>query len=103
MADWRKREDALLWGAPLVLLPALALVPTVLFFIVEPVFSHARWLGIPLLAAFGLAMAVGIGKLAYCLRHPFDVISFLAAGTLMILIVVSMVCGVMLAAIAFRG
>ncbi len=103
MADWRKREDALLWGAPLVLVPALALVPTVLFLILEPVFPHARWLGVPLLAVFGFVMVLGIGKLAYCLRHPFDVISFLAAGTLMILVVVSMVCGVMLAALVFRG
>ena len=94
---WKRREAALVWGAPLVLFPALAFIPVTVSLILQPGFPHARLLGGLLLPLLVTAMACGISRLAFCLHHEFDVLSFFAGGTVVVLIVVSMCAGVVLA------
>jgi len=94
---WRKRDDALAWGVPMVLLPALAFIPVAASLIVEPAFAHARVMGFLLLPVVVTVIAQGISKLALCLNHEFDVLSLFAGGTAIVLVVISMCAGVVLA------
>jgi hypothetical protein len=80
---WRKREDALVVGAPLVVIPALVLVP-----VIRPAFSHARAIGIALLPVLAASEVVGLNRLALTLRRNFDVLTFFAAGTIFVFWVV---------------
>ena len=93
--SWQRRENSLLIGTPLVLLPALALLPTTVFLIVSPVFAHARMIGLFLLPVYGISEVIGMGRMAHCLRQ-LDVITLLAVGTLVILLVVIITTGILL-------
>jgi hypothetical protein len=96
---WQERETALIWGVPLVLFSALAFVPIAVSLILEPIFPHARVLGILLVPVIGSAMAFGLARLAYCFRSDFDVITLFAGGTMVVLIVICMCAGVILASV----
>ncbi len=100
---WQERERSLMVGAPLVLLPAFAVLPTVAVLIYVPAFRYARVLGFVLLAIYGAAEVVGIRKLADCVQLDFDVITFFAWGTVFILMVVIACVGVLLVGLVFRG
>jgi len=102
-ATWQERESSLLVGAPLVLLPAIAILPTLAFLIVSPRFAHARLLGCVLIPLYGAAEVYGLGRIAFCMRKQFDVISFFAAGVLFVLVVVMTFTGVMMVGLVFRG
>jgi len=101
--SWRERENSLMLAAPLVLLPAISVLPTVAFLIYEPAFPYAPVLGTLLLVGYGIAEVAGIRKLADCVKLEFDVISFLAWGTVVILIVIVICVGVLLVGLVFRG
>lgn len=96
---WRARETALICGAPMVLFSGLAFVPLAVSLILEPAFPHARIFGVVLIPVMGSAMAFGLGRLAYCFRRDFDVITLFAGGTMVALIVISMCSGVILASV----
>jgi hypothetical protein len=96
---WRERESALLWGVPLVLFSALAWIPITISLMVEPAFHHARIVGLVLLALLGWCFARGVSRLALCFRRDFDVLSLLAGGTVVVLVVISMCAGVILASV----
>ncbi len=100
---WQEREHSLMVGAPLVLLPAFAVLPTLAVLIYVPAFSYARVLGFALLVVYGAAEVVGIRKLADCVQLDFDVITFFAWGTVFILMVVIACVGVLLVGLVFRG
>jgi hypothetical protein len=100
---WQERERSLMIGAPLVLLPAFAVLPTLAVLIYVPAFSYARLLGLALLAIYGAAEAAGIRKLADCVQLDFDVITFFAWGTIFILMVVIACVGVLMVGLVFRG
>lgn len=98
---WAERERALYLGAPLVVFPALALLPLVAFWVVVPRFAHARPLGLALLPLLLALIAFGMARLARCLHHEFDIISFLACGSLAVFFVIVLYTGVYLAAFLF--
>ena len=100
---WQERERSLMIGAPLVLLPAFAVLPTLAVLIYVPAFSYARLLGFALLALYGAAEVTGIRKLADCVQLDFDVITFFAWGTIFILMVVIACVGVLMVGLVFRG
>ena len=94
---WHRRETALLWGAPLVLFSALAIVPVTISLVLEPAFSHARLLGCVLIPVMGASMAYGLSRLAICFRRDMDVLTLFAGGTVIVFIVICMCSGVILA------
>ena len=100
---WQERERSLMVAAPLVLLPAFAVLPTLAVLIYVPAFPYARLLGLALLAIYGAAEVVGIRKLADCVQLDFDVITFFAWGTIFILMVVIACVGVLMVGLVFRG
>ena len=94
---WRLREDALVIGAPLVVVPVLALVPSAISLLIDPIFRHARLLGALLLPVFFLCEFAGLSRLALCFRREFDVLTLLAAGIVIIFWVMAVCSGVLLA------
>lgn len=96
---WAERERALYLGAPLTVFPALAFLPVVALLILSPRFAHARPLGIVLVPLILMCVGSGILRLARCLQHDFDIISFMAGGTLVVLFVILIVSGVFLATV----
>jgi hypothetical protein len=98
-AAWQQREANLVWGAPLVLFPALALVPVIVSLILEPMFGYARVLGFLMVPVLAFSAIAGLGRLAACFRRDFDVITFFAGGTVVVLVVICMSAGVVLASV----
>ena len=98
----REREDALVWGAPLVIFPALAAVPVAISFFVSPLFLHARLVGTVVVPLIAISEIVGLMRLARCFGREFDVLSLLAGGVVFLLIVVVICGGVLLGLMTFR-
>lgn len=98
---WAHRERALYLGAPLVVFPALALLPLITFWVVAPRFAHARPLGLALVPLLLACITFGMGRLARCLHHEFDLISFLACGSLAVFFVIVLYTGVFLVGLLF--
>ncbi len=99
---WRQREDALIIGGPLAVLPALLVVPVTLSLFVDPAFRYARGVGILILPAFFICQWSGLMKLAVVFRRNLDVLTFFAVG-LVIAFWVFVVCSGVLLAIVLSG
>jgi hypothetical protein len=98
-AAWRQREDALVVGAPLVVLPALAIVPVTVSLVVYPAFAHARIVGAVLVPLVFLAEMAGLERLSRTMRREFDVLTLFAGGSVLLFWVVCVCSGVLLALI----
>ncbi len=99
--SWQQRQHWLGWGALLTLVPGLGLLPTVAFLVVSPRFVHARFVGSVLLAGIALCEAMGSVRLARCLRAEFDLLSALAYGAIILLLVILMYTGIFLVSFFF--
>jgi hypothetical protein len=96
---WRLREDALVIGAPLLIIPSLAIVPITLSLLIDPAFAYARMLGMLLVPVFFFCEFAGLSRLALVLRREFDVLTLFAAGIVVIFWVIAVCSGVLLAII----
>jgi hypothetical protein len=94
---WRQREDALVIGAPLLVIPALAYVPITISLLLNPAFRHARFLGVLVIPVFFLSEFTGLFRLALALRRDFDVLTLFAVGTVIVFWVITVCSGVLLA------
>ena len=94
---WRQREDALVWGAPLVIVPALSIVPVTISLLVQPAFQHARIAGAMVVLLAVWSEFAGFEKLASVFRGDFDVLSFFAAGVMLTYFVILCCSGFLLA------
>lgn len=101
--SWAQRERALYLGAPLIVFPALAILPIVAFWVVAPRFAGSRPLGMGLLPLLLASIAFGVSRLAHCLRHEFDIISFLACGSLVVFFVIVLYTGIFLVGFLFMS
>jgi len=94
---WREREDALIIGGPLAVLPALTIVPVTVSLFIDPAFSHASIVGLLLLPAIFASEWMGLLRLAAVFRQDFDVLTFFAVGIVIVLWVIAVCSGVLLA------
>jgi hypothetical protein len=94
---WRQREDALVVGAPLVVMPALAIVPIVISFLIDPVFPHARLAGVVVVPLTFLAESFGLSRLGLTLQSEFDVLTLFGAATALLFWVIAGCSGILLA------
>jgi hypothetical protein len=94
---WRERENALIWGAPLAIVPALSVVPVTVSFLLYPTFRWARLVGTILTLVLGFSIEAGISRLALTLRRDFDALTFFAAGVVITMWVILACSGVLLA------
>ena len=96
-AMWRQREDALVVGGPLIVLPALGIVPVTISLFVDPAFRYGRAVGVLLLPVLFACEWVGLLRVASIFRHDLDVLTFFAAGLVIVFWVVLVCSGVLLA------
>ncbi len=101
MTHWEQRQAWFFRGAPAAIVPALLFLPALAYLVLTPVFAHARLLaaiaGLPLAAAevWGLARLVRC-----CAQRELDLISALAFGALLVVLVITAYSAFFLAALA---
>lgn len=99
--DWKSRERLLLTGAPLAVIPAFAFLPALVYLVISPRFIHARIVAAVLLPLLIAVAALGISRVARCfLPRHFDLITFFALSTMIIIVVIAVYTGLFLAAFA---
>jgi hypothetical protein len=83
------RERRFLQGAPLALAGGIAFLPAWLFLVHTPRFAHAQLVAVLVLPLLVLSIAAGLKKLVTCmLEQPFDHLTALSFGVLLIFVVV---------------
>lgn len=103
MTRWEQRQAWFFRGAPAAIVPALLLLPAFAYLVWTPAFSHARLVAgfafLPLAAAefWGLARLVRC-----CAQRELDLISVLAFGALLIVLVIAIYSAFFLAVVANR-
>ena len=99
-ASWERRQRLLFTGAPLAIIPGLAFLPALVYLVISPRIDHAAAVAAFLFALLAAAEVLGLWRLARCIgRYRFDLISAMAGGTLMVLLVIAGYTGIFLAAI----
>jgi len=98
---WKERERAFFIGAPLAIVPALGLLPAILFLIVTPAIGHAGLAAALVLPLLALAGSLGLWKLAVgAVERPFTILNVLSFGALVVLLVIAAYTGLFLAFLA---
>jgi hypothetical protein len=99
----KEREHEFMVGAPLAILPALALLPSVTFLIVFPQLAHGRAIGFVLVPVCALASCSGLWKLAMgAVEKPWGIFNVLSFGALFVLLVIAGYTGLFLALITSK-
>jgi len=103
MTQYKERERAFLVGAPLAIIPALAVLPAVTFLIVFPQVAHGRTIGLLVLPACVLAGSFGLWKLALgAVQKPWGIFNVLSFGALLVLLVIAAYTGLFLALMTLK-
>lgn len=103
MVNWRERERGFYWGSALAIAPALAFLPGLVYLVIEPRVRYGPVLAAVMLPFFGAAEFFGVRQLVLgCLARPFNLLTMLSAGALMVLVVIAAYTGLFLAAFAGR-
>ena len=99
----KEREHEFLIGAPLAIVPAMALLPAVTFLIVFPQVAHGRAIGLVLVPVCALASCFGLWKLAMgAVEKPWGIFNVLSFGALFVLLVIAGYTGLFLALITSK-
>ncbi len=99
----RERERAFLIGAPLAVIPALCVLPVIVFLVIFPRFEHGRMLAAFVLPMCALAGSFGLAKVALgAVEKPWGIFNLLSFGTLLVLLVIAGYTGVFLAVVAAK-
>jgi hypothetical protein len=108
--DWERRDKLFLAGAPLAVIPALAFLPLFTFLVIHPSLTLAVSSARPTLwmAAFfpALVFAQMLGSVLVGfagLRGSFSYVTFLAAATAIVLMVIAGYTGLFFAIFAGRS
>ena len=99
----KERERNFLIGAPLAIIPALALLPAVMFLIVFPRVAHGRLIGAIVILLCALVGSFGLWKLALgAVQKPWGIFNVLNVGALIILLVIAGYTGLFLALMTLK-
>lgn len=99
----RERERAFLIGAPLAVIPALCVLPVIVFFVIFPRVEHGKMLAAFVLPLCALAGSFGLAKVALgAVEKPWGIFNLLSFGTLLVLLVIAGYTGVFLAIVATK-
>ncbi len=99
----RERERAFLIGTPLAVIPALCVLPVIVFLVIFPRVEHGRMLGALVLPLCELAGSFGLAKVALgAVEKPWGIFNLLSFGTLLVLLVIAGYTGVFLAIVAAK-
>jgi hypothetical protein len=99
----RERERAFMIGAPLAIVPALCVLPAVVFLVIIPRVAHARLIALIGLPFCALAGSFGLWKLALgAVEKPWGIFNVLSFGALLVLLVIAGYTGLFLALVAAK-
>ena len=94
---YAERARRFFQGAPLALAAVAALLPAWLFLVQAPRLAYAPIAAAVVLPLLGITAAVGIAKLVNCaVEHPFDHLTAVSFGVLLVVGVVLIYTGVFL-------
>jgi hypothetical protein len=101
--SWEQRQAWFFQGAPAAILAALLFLPALAYLVLTPALAHAHLLAafaFPLLAA---AEVWGLARLARCCAgRELDLITMLAFGALMVILVIVIYSAFFVAAVTLR-
>lgn len=100
---WRERERAFYVGAPLAIVPALGLLPAVVFLVLVPRFPHAGWIAAVALPVLALTSSYGLWRLSLgAVEEPFGILNALSVGALIVLLIIAAYTGFLLAMVVVQ-
>jgi hypothetical protein len=103
MIQSKERERAFLIGAPLALIPALSLLPSVMFLIAFPRVRHGRLIGFVVVPLCALVGSFGLWKLALgVVEKPWGIFNILNMAALLVLLVIAGYTGLFLALLTLK-
>jgi hypothetical protein len=101
--DWRQRERLFYWGSALAIGPALIFLPAFVVLVFHPTIRHATAWAMLLFPLLAVAEILGVFKLVKgCVERPFNLLTMLSFGAMLVLLVIATYTGVFLAALAQR-
>ncbi|HZQ22444.1 MAG TPA: hypothetical protein VFA89_06555 [Terriglobales bacterium] len=101
--NWKYRRKLFFNGAPLALIPALAFLPALAYLVIDPAIAHASTIAFVLCPVLVASMGLGVSRLARCCVYgPFDLLTALSFGAMMILLVIASYTGLFLAVFAAK-
>jgi hypothetical protein len=101
--NWRERERLFYWGSVLAIVPALAFLPAFALLIFHPTIHHAVVWASLLFPVLGISEFFGVLRLVQgCVERPFNLLSMLSFGALLVLLVIATYTGVFLMALVER-
>ncbi len=99
----KERERAFLIGAPLAVIPALCVLPVIVFLVIFPRVEHGRMIAAVVLPLCALAGSFGLWKLALgAVEKPWGIFNVLSFGALLVLLVIAGYTGLFLALAAAK-
>jgi hypothetical protein len=101
--NWRERERLFYRGSVLAIVPALVFLPAFVLLVFHPTIRHATAWAMLLFPALAVAEFLGVFKLVEgCLQRPFNLLTVLSFGAMLVLLVIAGYTGIFLAALAER-
>ena len=99
----KERERALLIGAPLAVMPALCVLPVLVFLVIFPRIAHGRMIAAFVLPLCALAGSFGLAKVALgAVEKPWGIFNVLSFAALLVLLVIAGYTGLFLAIVAAK-
>jgi hypothetical protein len=99
----KEREREFLIGLPLAVVPALCVLPAILFLVIFPRVPHGRWVAAFVLPVCALTGCLGLSKIALgAVEKPWGLLNMLSFGTLLVLVVIAAYTGMFLALAASK-
>ena len=99
----KERERDFLIGAPMALVPALCVLPAIVFLVIFSRVPHGRCIAAFLLPLCALIGCFGLSKIAMgVVEKPWGIFNMLCFGTLLMLVVIAGYTGAFLALAAAR-
>jgi hypothetical protein len=101
--NWRERERLFYWGSVLAIIPALIFLPAFVVLVFRPTIPHAAAWATLLFPVLAFAEFLGVFKLVQgCVQRPFNLLTVLSFGAMLVLLVIATYTGVFLAALVER-
>jgi hypothetical protein len=101
--NWRERERLFYVGSVLAIVPGLVFLPAFVVLVFHPIIRHATAWALLLFPVLALAEFLGVFKLGQaCVERPFNLLTILSFGAMLVLLVIASYTGVFLAALAER-
>ena len=101
--NWRERERLFYWSSLLAIGPALAFLPLFVLLIFHPAVRHPVFWASLLFPVLAITEVMGVFRLVQgCVQRPFNLLSMLSFGALLVLLVIATYTGVFLVALVER-